>query len=396
MTSPDFREYVDLTIYDTTPQELYDNAVTYAQTAMPEFDPRIGTIEDALLQSMSYVGGVLATGINRLPNGLMEGMCRLLGFTRNEAEFATGTVTITTSINTGTVIPKGTVVTYDVYNDGITTSYPFETDSDLVIAAESDSGDVSVTATIAGKYPSLLNGQQLTLVSQVPYVIATELADDISVGADSESQTEFFNRAAKYFASLNTTIATASQMTNYIGTYYASVPIAKVYDLTDSSAMLFSASSSPGNVTVSVCDTNGDALSSDVKTTLGDDLSERCVAGLTISIADMESFDVAVNISIAVIDGFAPAEVNANVTTVLDSYLSHTGWDFQTSINKNILIAKASQVAGVKYVSSLSMVLNANASGKAENEMVGGSPTGNVTMLKKGVVPIGAADVSVI
>jgi Baseplate J-like protein len=396
MTSPDFREYVDLTIYDTTPQALYDEAVTYAQTALPEFEPRIGTIEDALLQSMAYVGGVLATGINRLPNGIMEGMCRLLGFNRLEAEFATGEVTFTTSVNTGTVIPKGTVVTYDTYNDGITTSYPFSTDSDLIIPSESDSGNVTVTATVASKYPALLAGQSLTLVSQVPYVIATEMYDDLSVGADSESPTAFFTRAAQYFASLNATIATASQMSNYIVSNYSTVPVVKVYDLTDSSLMLFSEADAPGKVTVCVCNTNGDALTSTVKTELGDDLSDRCVAGLTISVIDMDEFDVAVNIAISVLDGFAPAEVSAAVTAVIDSYLSHTGWDFQETINKNILIAKASQISGVKYVSSLNMVLNVNAAGKADEEEVGGSPTGNITMLKKGVIPIGAADVSVI
>lgn len=396
MTSPDFREYINLTIYDTTPQQLYDDSVTYAQTAMPEFEPRIGTIEDALLQSMAYVGGILATGINRLPNGLMEGMCRLLGFTRNEAEFATGTVTFTSSVNTGIVIPKGTAVTYDVYEDGITTSYPFSTDTDLIIPSESDTGTVAVTAINSGKYPSLLDGQSLTLVSQIPYIIAVELAADIATGADSETQPEFFDRAAKYFASLNTTIATASQMSNYIATYYPTVPVLKVYDLTTSSDMLFTAVESAGKVTVAVCAANGDALTSGVKTALDDDLSDRCVAGLDIAIVDMDKFDMAINISIATMDGFSPSEVAASVTLALDSYLDFLGWDFQQTINQNILIAKASQISGVKYVSSLSMTLNVNAAGKAEYETVGGSPTGNVKMLKKGVIPVGAADVSVI
>ena len=395
MTSPDFRNYVDLTIYDTTPQKLYDDSVTYAQTAMPEFDPRIGTIEDALLQSMSFVGAVLATGINRLPNGLMEGILRLLGFTRNEATFATGSVLITTSVNTGATIPSGTVVTYDVVDGDIVTSYPFATDTDLIIPSGSDSGTVAVTATTAGKYPSLLDGQALTLVSQVQYVLATELTADIDVGADTETQTAYFNRASQYLASLNTTLATASQMSNYISSNYVSVPIAKVYDLVNSSDMLFATTDAPGYVTVATCNIDGDALTTEVKNELEADLQDRCVAGLIIDVVDILNFDVQVNISVAVLDGYTPSTVSTEIATVINSYLNFAGWDFGETVNKNILIAKASQIPGVKYVSSLSLAIVGSTT-YAELEVVSTVPTGNVKILRAGVVPVGASEVTVI
>lgn len=395
MTSPDFRDYIDLTIYDTTPQILYDDSVTYAQTAMPEFDPRIGTIEDALLQGMAFVGAILATGINRLPNGLMEGILTLLGFARKEAQFATGTATITTSINTGTVIPQGTVFTYDVFEDGITTSYPFETDSDLVIASTFDEGEVAITATNAGQYPALLAGQALTLVSQVPYVIAVELTDDIEVGADTETQTQFFNRGAKYLASLNETIATSAQMTNYIGANYTTVPVFKVYDLVNSTDMLFATADAPGYVTVAVCNTDGGALTSTVKNDLLADLDDRCVAGLTITVVDILNFTVQVNVSVSVLDGFTPSTVTDEVAAVLDKYLTYSGWDFAETINKNILIAKASQVPGVRYISSLAIVITGSTT-YAEMEEVAAVETGNVTILRAGVVPVGTAEVSAI
>ena len=442
MTSPDFRQYIDLTVFDTTPQKLYDDSVTYAQTAMPEFDPRIGTIEDALLQSMSFVGAVLATGINRLPNGLMEGILRLVGFTRNEATFATGSVLITTSINTGVVIPAGTVVTYDVLEGDIVTSYPFATDTDLIIASTFDSGTVAVTATTAGKYPALLAGQALTLVSQVQYVLTTALTADLDVGADTEGQTAYFNRGAQYLASLNTTLATSSQMTNYISSNYTSVPVFKVYDLMNSSNMLFATADAPGYVTVAVCNTDGAALTTDVKNELDADLEDKCVAGLTLDVVNMLNFGVVVTIAIDVLDGFTPATVQADVATVIESYLSFTGWDFSETINKNILIAKVSQISGVKFVSSLSMsttktagsfvigtsytivtagttnftligaanstvgtVFTATGVGAGTGtasatfttpEMVSSVATGNITILRAGLVPVGDAEVTVI
>ena len=393
MTSPDFRNYVDLTIYDTTPQKLYDDSVTYAQRAMPEFEPRIGTIEDALLQAMSFVGGVLATGINRLPNGLMEGILRLVGFTRNEATFATGTVLITTSVNTGVTVPAGTVVTYNLFDGDTTTSYPFATDTDLIIPSGSDSGTVAVTATIAGKYPSLLEGQSLVLVSQVQYVLTTELDADIDVGSDAESQTAYFNRAAQYLASLNISIATKAQMTNYISSNYVTFPVFKVYDLVNSSDMLFATADAPGYVTVAACNVDGDALDTSVKDALEADLYDKCVAGLTIDVVDMLSFDVQINITVAVLDGFTPLTVETNIITVIQTYLSYAGWDFSETINKNILIAKASQVSGVKYISSLEIVILGSTT-YAEMEEVLAVETGNVTILRAGVVPVGVAEVT--
>jgi len=51
MPSPDFSQYIDLTTDDRTAEDLYDEAVEYARIALPEFTPRVGTIEDSILQA---------------------------------------------------------------------------------------------------------------------------------------------------------------------------------------------------------------------------------------------------------------------------------------------------------------------------------------------------------
>ncbi len=73
MPSPDFSTYINFTGFDEQPASVYQEAVTYAQIALPEFNPRPGTIEDALLQAGAYVGSAAIGAINRLPNGLVEG-----------------------------------------------------------------------------------------------------------------------------------------------------------------------------------------------------------------------------------------------------------------------------------------------------------------------------------
>ncbi|MBM4210606.1 MAG: hypothetical protein FJ187_08665, partial [Gammaproteobacteria bacterium] len=56
MPSPDFSQYVDLTDFDVQPGDLYLDALEYARTSIPEFDPRPGTLEDAIMQAGAYVG----------------------------------------------------------------------------------------------------------------------------------------------------------------------------------------------------------------------------------------------------------------------------------------------------------------------------------------------------
>ena len=54
MASPNFAQYIDLTINNKTTETVYNDAVEYAQIALPEFSPRVGTIENALLEAMSH------------------------------------------------------------------------------------------------------------------------------------------------------------------------------------------------------------------------------------------------------------------------------------------------------------------------------------------------------
>ena len=104
MPSPDFSDYINLTIFDVEPIDIYNEAVDYAKTSLPEFEPRVGTVENAILEAVSYSTAVLANTINRIPDGLMEGILSLMGFTRNESTFATGRVKFTTFDDLGDLL----------------------------------------------------------------------------------------------------------------------------------------------------------------------------------------------------------------------------------------------------------------------------------------------------
>jgi uncharacterized phage protein gp47/JayE len=234
MASPNFTPYVDLTINNKTITEVYDASVQYAQTALPEFNPRVGTIENALLEAVAHATGSLITTINSLPDGLMEGLLKLMGFSRVEATPATASVEITLSVNTGATIAAGTVFSYNVFDaEGVLTQYLYETIADFTIASGSTVSDpISVTASNPSAYPDIPVGTELTVVSSTPFILTVTLDSISTVGTDTETDAEYFDRAVTFLGSLSASIATASQLTNYIAVNYPTVSRFKVFDLT--------------------------------------------------------------------------------------------------------------------------------------------------------------------
>lgn len=233
MASPDFRQYVDLTINDRQPRDIYEESLDYARTVLPELTPRVGTIEDALLQAMAYVGGEVIASVNRLPNGLMEGILALMGLPRVEATYATGTATFTLVDSAGGTITAGTQIGYSDTVEGVTTFHTFRTVTAVTVSAgNTTSPAVDIIADSAGTKPSLLSGQQMVIVSASNRILSAALASNLITGVAAESDTEYFSRGATYLASLSECLTTATQIQNYVLTNYPDVHRCKVYDLT--------------------------------------------------------------------------------------------------------------------------------------------------------------------
>lgn len=107
MPSPDVRRYVDLTLYDLESQSIYLNALNYARTALPEFQPREGSIETVVLQSMAIEVAELVRSINRLPGGVLQVLLRLMDVQRSEGTAPTATVRLAGATSTEYDLPAG-------------------------------------------------------------------------------------------------------------------------------------------------------------------------------------------------------------------------------------------------------------------------------------------------
>lgn len=494
MASPDFSEYIDLTVNDLQPSDIYSLAREYALISLPEFDPRTGSVEDAMLQAMAYVSGLVTGAVNRLPNSLIEGMLRIMGVYRLESTFASGAVIFSAIDNSGLTIPAETQVGYYETTDDQVVLHIFETTASVTIASgDTQSASTQIKAINSGAKPVIADGTVLTILSPIVKLIDAEFDGTLVQGAETETDAEFFSRARTYLGSLSRSLATASQTTDYILTNYSDTYRVETYDLTrlvkleadslgrysagvvravfantgtgydaisytstgeslyvlptaslpDMSAAstvrvtntgitdyesIWAISNNPGTsgsvtaeysytgtattvlttaggksphveildtvavdaadqvgaITIFLSDSTGASLTAEQKGAIADDIASRCVGGLDVSVTDVILAYISVTVSIAVIEGFSSIDVKSAVDTYLTNYLSPSEYPFTTRIRKNQLIADVSQIAGVDYVDSFTMSVNANSSELASVD--GGS--GDVVFNFKGTLPV--------
>jgi len=231
MPSPDFSQYIDLTINDKQPDDLYNEAVEYARLALPEFAPRAGTVEDAIIQANAYIAAITLANINRLPDGLMEGVLKYMGIIRKEATFGSVTLDIELAEN-GLSVPAETIVVFETTDGDVLVQYPFETVG--LVTAESNSSSVSVTARsqVSGIIPNIPSGTELTLGQPSNEIISVVTSSLVTQGARAETEVEYFNRGTTQLESLSSTLTTARQVERFILSQYPEVHRCKVYDLT--------------------------------------------------------------------------------------------------------------------------------------------------------------------
>jgi len=230
MASPDFSQYVDLTVNDLQPTELYDAAADYARIALPEFEPRVGSVEDALLQAVSTVGAINLAAINRLPNGLMEGVLRLLGLERRESTSSSIEVEFEL-INAGSTVPANFTVVHEVTTGDQVSRYPFILESSVTAASSDTTVAATLSCIVVGTIPTIAVGTELELATTSSNVFSCTTTGNVVQGLDGETDVEFLNRGVTYLASLSRTLNTASQIESYILATYPEVARCKVYDL---------------------------------------------------------------------------------------------------------------------------------------------------------------------
>jgi hypothetical protein len=368
MASPDIKPYVDLTVYDQQPNEIYDAALDYGRAAIPEWTPQAGTVEDAILQAASGVAGELLAALNRVPSSVLEALLKLFGIDRLTGDAATVDVRITFIDDLGHTVPSGTRFGYLDNTGGDSVLYVFETTAEASAESPSTYVDVEVTGILIEEYPFIESGTELRLLSGISYIESVELLADISVGSIGETDEEYFSRGIALLNSYTSALVLPDQYESYLLANYSTIYRAKAYSLLDPSNNDATAEpSAEGYLTVYACGIDGASLSAQSASAIVEDLTAKSVGGLIINVEPPALIDVTVTTTYILKTGYNSGDVTTAVETALTNYLGPNSWMWKTTVYYNELISLIDQVPGVERVESLVITGGAGSTVSGDN-----------------------------
>ena len=238
----DFSRYIDLSIFDAEPGDIYFDAIEIARLTLPEFNLRVGTPEDAIFQAAAYISSLNIASVNRLPDRLMEGIMNILGYSKQQAVAAEVDVTITLDSYSGGTVPAGTIFSYETLFEDEVTEFAFQTVETLVIDGienpgeedELPSASVTVSCLSPGVIPPITTpGTELSVISAGTNILSVETFANFANGLNADEDSEYLSKSATYLRSLSSAINKSSQLDSYILSSYPDVVSrTKSYDLT--------------------------------------------------------------------------------------------------------------------------------------------------------------------
>jgi hypothetical protein len=316
----DFTQFIDLRPLDVQPADIYLDSIAVARTVLPDFSLRVGTPEDAMFQAISYMTALNVGAINRIPNSLMMGITKMIGAPVHEGTRATLTAQITAISTSGTTIPAGTILAYEVVQNDQVVQYLYYTDEILVIDAVGindplPSGTVSCTSVTIGLVPDINTDDELVVLSYDQSIYSAKCSGDFANGTSMESTNDFLSRAVTYIQSLSSANTTKNQLQSFLVSAYPDlITRAKVYDLTDPGGTLdVDETDEPGYATIYAYGPNR-LLTTAEKTEIKNDAVARSVAGITLDVLDPPLLNFFVNATVLYDSSVTSAALSSQIT----------------------------------------------------------------------------------
>lgn len=302
---PDFDDFIDLKPLDISPAQIYLDSVEVARTVLPEFNLRVGTIEDAMFQAFAYMSSLNIGSINRLPESLFLGAIKLLGTQYNEGSRPTMDVLFTANSNDGASVPLGTIIQNTVTNDEFTLNLVFETNSLLTIEPNNEddalpTGSIACTAQIVGIIPEIAANTKLQILSYVPSLFSAVANGNFVQGSEPESLSGYMDRGTARIASMSSALATSRQAQAFVISENPNlVTRVRVYDLTDKDGnLLVGDAPAAGHITVFAYGPRR-FLTTEEKDDITLSITNQSVAGLDIGVRNPTLCDLRITASIS-------------------------------------------------------------------------------------------------
>ena len=348
--SPDYSQFVDLSLYDKDAADIYEAAITTLQSRMPDWEPTSTNVEVMLLEALALEVSETVFSLNRLPETMIRVLLSLYGVEIDSGERPTVDLEFTAFDSAGYTIPAGTEVSIQTSTGDFVS---FFTDEAATIVE--DTTTVVVGAT-SDQFTNIANGLPVgttaSLLDSLEGVESVQTDTVVSGGALPESIESWTIRGAQRLRRLVDTLVIPIHFTQ-AALEDPNVFRANTVDNFDPTAdPSGDPGDHPGNVTVVVYG-DGGPLTSGQKMDLPESLEQRANANLIIHVVDPTIVTVDVEVEIVVKPTFTEATVIQAVEARLAEYLSPTSWPWSGTVRRNELISVIDQVSGVDYVSDL-------------------------------------------
>lgn len=348
--SPDYTDYVDLTIYDKGPQDILEAAQATLQARIPDWSPTPTNIEVMLMEALALEVGETVFSLNRIPESMVRVLLSLYGIEFDSGQPPVVDLLFTAQDTDGYTVPAGTEVAVLMSNNEYIS---FFTDTELTITEGNATGTVGATATVFTNIANgIASGTDGELVDAIVGIDAVETASVVADGRLPENVEQWTFRGVQRLRRLVDTLVIPQHFIQAAleNTLVVRANAVDNYDPTADPPGV--PGDHPGNVTVVVYG-DGAPLSTAEKTTLRDSLEQRALANLIVHVIDPTITTVNVTASIAVEATATEATVITAVETRLAEYLNPATWPWAGTVRRNELISVIDQVPGVDYVDSI-------------------------------------------
>jgi uncharacterized phage protein gp47/JayE len=355
MPSPDVRPYIQLSLIDQNPQDVFESAIAELRANFPDWTPREGNMEVLLLEAMALQVAEAVFAINRLPSAITEVLLSLYDIVRDVGEAPTASIRFEMNGTQGYSIPAGVSVTLPLPS-GLE-PLTFITENELVIPPGQS---VGVVDGIGNRYTDEANDVQaetlLELQDSLIYVNYVRLDSDVYGGRQPETDIDYLSRAASRFQRLSSTLVLPS---HFVSAALEDSRIERAFALDNYNPDVDPNGNGPigndgGHITLALYG-NNEPINPDDKNDFLAKIAPSTMVSLAVHIIDPTITPISVSAKIAFAPGVDAQSVIDEVNFAIADYLNPMTWEWGTIVRRSSLISLISNVPGVDYLVELSV-----------------------------------------
>jgi uncharacterized phage protein gp47/JayE len=343
-------EILNLLNYGDEPA-LVSAALARMRNSLPEWEPREGSTELALIEGLAVMLGPLIMATQMAPKEMLIHLMTLYGVTRNPGYPASVMIDILTSPTVGEkIVPRGTRFRLQLDDAGNTVD--LLTDDQITISPEDLKGWVRARAETPGaEMNGTAPGSVLDTIDPLPFIESVITQGVVTPGAGQEDLDAFMRRSGTILAR-QTSVLVLPEHFQYAAAEQVDVGRALVlnnYNPTDGSAV----GATLGHVAVAVADTIGNPLPVERMTEIRNSMDTKALASLAIHVITPAYTQADFPITVRKTASATDTEVAVSVDSAIREAFGPLAWTWGTTISPYMIVAVVSRAYGVDEVISV-------------------------------------------